>query len=185
MESCAIDIEDVTENTSERTSDQRPSITDGRPAVTESANAEPTDGRHPHDEDVERMRTRLLLLEAGIVPTFQRLEIGRIMFHGPIHISADELHRRLRERSCPISRATVYNTLKLFVAKGLLREIVANPERVFYDSTTRPHHHFYDEATGELRDIPDEAVTFRRLPSPPPGMQTAGIEVIVRIRPQG
>ena len=33
--------------------------------------------------------------------------------------------------------------------KGLLREIAVDPARLFYDSTTGPHHHFYNEDTGE------------------------------------
>ena len=133
-------------------------------------------------DTIERARVRTRLLEAGIAPTIQRLEIGRIVFHGPIHISADELYQKLQDRSFQISRATIYNTLKLFVRKGLLREIIVSAERVFYDSTTALHHHFYDVETGELTDIPPEEVSVTRFPSPPADMKAEEVEVLIRVR---
>ena len=133
-------------------------------------------------EAVERQRVRARLLNAGVAPTIQRLEIGRIVFRGPIHISADELHQKLEACSFPVSRATIYNTLKLFVEKGLLREIVVSAERVYYDSTTDLHHHFYDVETGELTDIPAEEVTVTRFPPPPAHMTADEVEVLIRIR---
>jgi Fur family iron response transcriptional regulator len=133
-------------------------------------------------DTVERTRVHARLLDAGIAPTIQRLEIGRIVFGGPIHIAADDLYRKLRERSLPISRGTIYNTLKLFVSKGLLREIIVSAERVFYDSTAAPHHHFYDVDTGELIDIPRDEVAVTRFPTPPSNMETEEIEVLIRIR---
>jgi Fur family iron response transcriptional regulator len=134
------------------------------------------------DETVERMNVRMRLLEAGISPTIQRLEIGRIVLRGPLHISADNLYHQLENGSFPISRATIYNTLKLFVQKGLLRAIVVSPERVFYDSTTGHHHHFYDVETGELIDIPAEEVTVTRYPTPPPDMRTEEVDVLIKVR---
>ena len=134
------------------------------------------------DETVERMNVRVRLLKAGISPTIQRLEIGRIVLRGPLHISADNLYHQLENGSFPISRATIYNTLKLFVQKGLLRAIVVSPECVFYDSTTGHHHHFYDVETGELIDIPAEEVTVNRYPTPPPDMRAEEVDVLIKVR---
>jgi Fur family iron response transcriptional regulator len=134
------------------------------------------------NDAVVRQRIRQRLLEAGIAPTIQRLEIGRVVLQGPIHISADELYQHLRDNSFPISRATIYNTLKVFVEKGLLREVIVSAERVFYDSTTAPHHHFYDVDTGELIDIPPEDVAVTRFPKPPAHMKTEEVEVLIRVR---
>ncbi len=81
-----------------------------------------------------------------------------------------------------VSKATVYNTLKLFSDKGLVRAVIVDPARVFYDPTAGNHHHFYNADTGELMDIEPEQVKFAQLPELPPGTQQAGVEVIVRLR---
>jgi Fur family iron response transcriptional regulator len=86
-------------------------------------------------------------------------------------------------RHAETSKATVYNTLKLFLERGLIRELIVDPDRVFYDPNTTPHHHFYDVVTGELTDIPAEGVRVEGLPPLPPGTVAEGVEVIVRTRP--
>jgi Fur family iron response transcriptional regulator len=80
------------------------------------------------------------------------------------------------------SKATVYNTLNLFLEKGLVREVIVDPAKVFYDPNTLPHHHFFNVVTGELTDIDASALKVKSLPSLP-GMVTEGVDVIIRIRP--
>ncbi len=123
-----------------------------------------------------------LLESRGVTPTEQRLEVGSVILRRPQHMSADEILAEVnRERSC-VSKATVYNTLKLFVERGLVREINVDPQRMLYDSTTRPHHHFYNEDTGELWDIPDNQVTFLDLPQLPEGTERTSVELLIRVR---
>jgi Fur family iron response transcriptional regulator len=86
-------------------------------------------------------------------------------------------------RHTETSKATVYNTLSLFLDKGIVRELIVDPSKVFYDPNTSVHHHFYDVATGELTDIPAAGVHIEGLPPLPPGTVTEGIDIIVRIRP--
>ena len=62
------------------------------------------------------------------------------------------------------SLATVYNTLGLFASKGLIREVIVDPSKVFYDSNTKPHHHFFNVDTGLLRDFDSDAVQIEQLP---------------------
>ena len=81
-----------------------------------------------------------------------------------------------------MSKATVYNTLHLLSSRGLLREIAVDPARLFYDSTTGPHHHFYNEDTGELIDIPFDHLNVENLPNIPEGTRQAGVEVLIRVR---
>jgi Fur family iron response transcriptional regulator len=81
-----------------------------------------------------------------------------------------------------VSKATVYNTLKLFVDKGLARQIHADPERCVYDSTMTPHHHFQDLETGEMIDIRPEDLAFAKMPPLPPGTEIADVEVVIRLR---
>ena len=100
----------------------------------------------------------------GIFSTPQRMEIAEILLEKPQHMSADQIIDRLRTSGSSVSKATVYNTLNLFGERGVIREVMVDPVRKFYDSTTHPHHHFYNADTGELRDIPDEQVRFSELP---------------------
>lgn len=123
-----------------------------------------------------------LLNEHGVMPTMQRLDIARVLLAEAQHVSAEQLLVKVNAAGGNVSKATIYNTLRLFTARGLVREVIVDPERVFYDSTTRPHHHFYDLDSGELIDIPHEHVTFRRLPELPDGSEHAGVDVIVKIR---
>jgi Fur family iron response transcriptional regulator len=118
----------------------------------------------------------------GVLPTPQRLEVADILLSEPQHLSADQIIDRLREESSTVSKATVYNTLKLFEKRGLIKECLVDPERRFYDSTTQPHHHFYNADTGELSDIPMSDIEVSGLPLLPAGTQLEGAELIVRVR---
>lgn len=117
-----------------------------------------------------------------IQPTARRIEIALILLAGPCHVSADQLLATLRRTGSRVSKATVYNTLKAFSRAGLLREVAVDPCRLVYDSTTRPHHHFLDEETGELTDIDPEAVGLLRLPPLPAGAEATRVEVVIRVR---
>ncbi|MBE0624992.1 MAG: transcriptional repressor [Burkholderiales bacterium] len=124
-----------------------------------------------------------LLRSHGINPTHQRIEIGYALFENPQHPSAEQILALVNARHTETSKATVYNTLKLFVAKGMVRELIVDPSKVFYDPNTSAHHHFYDVATGVLTDIPAAGVHVEGLPPLPAGAITAGIDIIVRTRP--
>jgi Fur family iron response transcriptional regulator len=130
-----------------------------------------------------RDRVIELLREHGIAATHQRIEIAHVLFERGEHLSADQILALVNTRHAESSKATVYNTLRLFLEKKLIRELVVDPTRVYYDPNTNPHHHFYDVATGQLTDIPAEAVKIERLPDPPPGMIADGVDVIIRTRP--
>jgi len=123
-----------------------------------------------------------LLVRYGIHPTRQRVEIARALFSGPGHLSADQVLAAVNLRRPATSKATVYNTLNLFRDRGLVREVIANPNKVFYDPNTAPHHHFYDVDSGELTDIDARSVKISGLPPLPAGTITEGVDIIVRIR---
>lgn len=122
------------------------------------------------------------LQDAGIGPTPQRLRIAEVLLDAPRHLSADQVLARVNREGPLVSKATVYNTLRTFTECGLLREVVVDPNRIFYDSSVEPHHHFYNPATGELIDIPAESVTVSGLPPAPEGTEAGEVEVIVRLR---
>ena len=131
---------------------------------------------------MSRSRLRSLFDQHGILPTPQRVEIARILLARPQHLSAEQIIEQLRAAGSGVSKATVYNTLNLFSECGLVREVMVDPVRKFYDSTTHPHHHFYNVDTGELSDIPDEQVCFERLPELPAGTERDSVEVLIRVR---
>jgi Fe2+ or Zn2+ uptake regulation protein len=102
--------------------------------------------------------TITLLQDAGIQATPQRVAVAQFVFGTSSHPTADEAWAKVK-RSCPtISRATVYNTLNLLVEKGLLRTQILRGGTVVFDPLLEPHHHFVDEKTGRVYDIPWAAV---------------------------
>lgn len=124
-----------------------------------------------------------MLREHGVIPTAQRVEIGRHVLTRPAHFSADQLYDRVNAAGgARVSKATVYNTLGLFVDKGLLRQVLVDPSKVFYDSNMAPHHHFYDVETGELADIDSSEIQIGALPETAGDVQIEGVDVVVRIR---
>ena len=118
----------------------------------------------------------------GILPTPQRLEIADILFARRQHISADKIIDKLRLSGSEVSKATVYNTLNLFGERGLVRELIIDPKRRYYDSRTDLHHHFFNVDTGELQDIDDREVGFRELPLMPEGTRCESVEVLIKVR---
>ncbi|HET7199946.1 MAG TPA: Fur family transcriptional regulator [Burkholderiales bacterium] len=125
-----------------------------------------------------------LLRRHGINPTHQRREIAHVLFTRREHLSADQILSLVNSRYAEASKATVYNTLKVFLEKKLIRELVVDPTKIVYDPNTEPHHHLYDVVTGRLTDIPAENVRVVGLPPLPQGTVAEGVDIIVRTRPQ-
>lgn len=105
-----------------------------------------------------------------------------LLLAGPCHVSADQILQSLRRSGSRISKATVYNTLKVFSRAGIVREVAVDPNRLVYDSTTTRHHHFLDEDTGELTDIGPAEVELLRMPRLPEGTKATSVELIIRVR---
>ena len=118
----------------------------------------------------------------GVLPTAQRLRIAALLLASPQHLTAEQILSRLREGGMRVSKATVYNTLNLFAAKGVIRQLAVNGDRAWFDSNTDPHYHFQDLETGALTDLAPHEVSFDKLPPPPPGMEYAGVELFIRLR---
>lgn len=131
---------------------------------------------------MNRDQAAQLLAGRGVLPTAQRVELALFLLARPQHLSAEQILSAIRARGLRISKATVYNTLNLFCERGLLRTVDVDPTRQFYDSSTGPHHHFYNVDTGELMDIPAESVALNIATALPHGTEQAGVDVIVRVR---
>lgn len=134
----------------------------------------------------ERPFTPLIdrLKSVGLRPTRQRLALGKLLFGGGNrHLTAEQLYAEARVKQMPVSLATVYNTLHQFTAAGLLREVVVEPGRSYFDTNIDDHHHFFYEESGHLQDIPSESVHLEDVPAPPSGTRVARVDVIVRVAP--
>jgi Fur family iron response transcriptional regulator len=112
------------------------------------------------------------------------MEIAHVLFTRREHLSADQILSLVNSRYAEASKATVYNTLKLFLKKKMIRELVVDPTRIVYDPNTEPHHHLYDVATGRLTDVPADNIRVVGLPPLPPGTVADGVDIIIRTRPQ-
>jgi len=123
-----------------------------------------------------------MLRNHGILPTQQRLMIARVLFERQQHYSADQVMVSVNDGRDRVSKATVYNTLGLFARSGLIREVIVDPTRVFYDPNTITHHHFYNVDTGELMDINSSELQIRELPDLPADTVAEGVDVIIRVR---
>ena len=133
----------------------------------------------------ERARAARTLESCGITATPQRVEIARILLARPQHLSAEQVLCALTRGDLTVSKATVYNTLGLFAEKGLVREVIVDPSKVFYDSNCSSHHHFYDVDACTLEDIEPGKITLSGLPEMPAGKVVDRVDVIVRVRSLG
>ncbi|MCH7487031.1 MAG: transcriptional repressor [Proteobacteria bacterium] len=122
------------------------------------------------------------LRRAGLRTTRQRLALGKLLFDGGgRHVTAEILHAEALAIGVRVSLATVYNTLHQFTAAGLMREIMVDSQRAYFDTNTRDHHHFFIEDSGSLIDIPGHQVALSRLPEPPPGTVLKSVDLVIRV----
>jgi Fur family iron response transcriptional regulator len=132
--------------------------------------------QRPYSQALDRLRS------AGLRPTRQRLALAKLLFGGyDRHVSAENLHSEALSNAVRVSLATVYNTLHQFTTAGLLREIVVDSGRSYFDTNTTEHHHFFFERSGTLEDIPGHMVEITRVPAAPAGTTIRRIDVIVRV----
>lgn len=121
-------------------------------------------------------------MSRGITPTQQRVEIAHVLLARPQHLSAEELLTLVNRRGHRVSKATIYNTLGLFALHGLIREVIVDPNKIFYDSNTSEHHHLYNTTTGVLTDIDAHQIAIGELPQMPAGTEVTGVDIIVRVQ---
>src|ERR1700722_19738674 len=137
---------------------------------------------HAGQEPVADLLIRRKLEAAGVWPTRPRLTLARAIFgSGDRHFTAEMLYYETRAVYFAPTLGTIYNTLSEFARRGLVREIALYDAKLWYDTKTGPHYHFYREDTEELSDIPEEFLPKFEIPAPD-GMRVAAIDVIVRLK---
>lgn len=136
----------------------------------------------PQEEQAIDEFIRRKLDAAGVRPTRQRIDLGRVIFSGgDWHFTAEMIYNETRTIRFAPTLGTIYNTLNEFARCGLLREIAIYDAKLWYDTKTGPHFHFYREDFEELSDIPEEWLPKIDIPAPE-GMQISAIDVIVRLK---
>lgn len=144
---------------------------------------------HTQDGAVPRIRTHadasVFLQHAGLRPTRQRQALALSLFGSGEgrHVTAEELHVEARAAGHRVSLATIYNTLHSFASAGLVREIAFGGAKRYFDTNTSNHNHFHIARDGVLMDIDAAAVRVDGLPTPPPGMRIAHVDVVVHLEP--
>ncbi len=137
--------------------------------------------RKPQGEAIDGF-IRRKLEAAGVRPTRQRVDLGRVIFGGgDWHFTAEMIYQETRAIRFAPTLGTIYNTLNEFARCGLLREIAIYDAKLWYDTKTGPHFHFYREDSEELSDIPEEWLPTIDIPAPD-GTRIAAIDVIVRLK---
>jgi Fur family iron response transcriptional regulator len=125
----------------------------------------------------------LRLRGAGLRPTRQRVELAGILFRdGDRHLTAENLHAEAQRAGVSVSLATVYNTLHQFTQAGLLRQVVVDAARSYFDTNIGDHQHFYCEDENRLIDIPGERIEVAGVPAPPKGTSIERVDVVIRLR---
>lgn len=133
--------------------------------------------RRTGNATLERLKT------AGLRPTRQRIALAELLFsNGNRHLTAEQLHGEAMQADIRVSLATVYNTLHQFTDAGLLREVVVEAGRSYFDTNTTDHHHLFIIDQSILRDIDGSSLTILGLPQPAAGCKIERIDVIVRVR---
>jgi Fur family iron response transcriptional regulator len=123
------------------------------------------------------------LKSAGLRPTRQRLALAKLLLEsGDRHLTAEQLHAEARQAGIQVSLATIYNSLHQFTEAGLLREVVVDSGRSYFDTNTTDHHHLFHVDTGELSDIPRGMISIANVPEAPDGTKIDRVDVIVRVR---
>jgi len=123
------------------------------------------------------------LREVGLRPTRQRVELASVLFKGEDrHVTAESLYDEASGLGLRISLATVYNTLHQFTHAGLLRQVIVDAARGYFDTNTGDHQHFFLEDEGALIDIPGDQITVAGVPAPPAGLAVDRVDVVVRVK---
>tara|TARA_Y100000590_G_scaffold363536_1_gene421266 strand:- start:893 stop:1309 length:417 start_codon:yes stop_codon:yes gene_type:complete len=131
-----------------------------------------------NDSFTEKLRS------AGLRPTKQRLQICRLLFdrNETFHFTISDISKTLKSQNYgKLSLATIYNTIHSFKKKGYLKEISINSDKSYFDTNTSNHHHFLDEKTNELVDLPINDVGDVKIKKSLPGKKIKSIEVLVKV----
>jgi Fe2+ or Zn2+ uptake regulation protein len=94
------------------------------------------------------------LSKHGIRPSSPRMVIFDYLYQQRNHPTADTIYCALSPFNPKLSKTTIYNTLKLFVSKGVAVVVNIEDNEVRYDADTMVHGHFKCKGCGSVFDFP-------------------------------
>lgn len=106
---------------------------------------------------------RELAAKHGLAVTHQRQVVYEAVVAAHGHYSPEDIYAAVRRRIPAISLATVYNNLRLFVERGLLREVSPHASTLLVDGNLEPHHHLVCSRCKSVQDIDADFIDFKRL----------------------
>jgi Fe2+ or Zn2+ uptake regulation protein len=106
---------------------------------------------------------RQLAWKCGLAATHQRRVVYEAVVGSHGHHSPEKIYAAVRRKIPSISLATVYNNLRLFVERGLLREVTPHASTLLVDGNLEPHHHLVCSRCKSVQDIEGEFIDFKRL----------------------
>lgn len=122
------------------------------------------------------------LQDVGLRPTRQRLALAKLLFDGADrHVTAEFLHNEVNGTGAKVSLATIYNTLHQFTEAGLLKEVIVDNSRAYFDTNTTDHHHIYMSEDEQLMDLSDGELVISTLPEAPAGKKISAVNVVVHM----
>jgi Fe2+ or Zn2+ uptake regulation protein len=118
---------------------------------------------------------------AGIRPSAHRVVVAEYVLSTEDHPTAAQVYKVARARLPMISKATVYNTLSRMVERGLIQSLVLAEGHLVYDGKTTRHHHFIDDETGRVYDVPWSTLAVAGVP-PGAEFEVSDYQVVMRGR---
>ncbi|MGC2449318.1 MAG: transcriptional repressor [Candidatus Sulfotelmatobacter sp.] len=106
---------------------------------------------------------RDLAWKCGLAATHQRQVVYEAVIAAHGHHSPEQIYEAVRKRIPSISLATVYNNLRLFVERGLLREVSPHSSTLRVDGNLKPHHHLVCSRCKSVQDITGEFFDLKRI----------------------
>ena len=124
------------------------------------------------------------LVEAGLRPTRQHVSLAALLVGDGQnrHVTAESLYEASRASDEKVSLATVYNTLRAFCDVGLIREVMVDGSKSYFDTRIDDHPHFFWEDEQRLTDAPADQLEIRGLPEAPEGAEISKVDVVIRLR---
>lgn len=122
------------------------------------------------------------LNDHGVKPSVQRLAVMDYLLQHRTHPTVEEIHQALVADIPTLSKATVYNTLRLLVDKGAVLQLTIDERQTCYDGDTSPHGHFLCRHCGRIYDIPLKRQNLIRVAELPEGFEPDTVSLYIRGR---
>jgi Fur family ferric uptake transcriptional regulator len=85
--------------------------------------------------------------------TPERFEILKCVLDCKGHFDVDLLYNKLESESYHVSRATIYSTLELLCASGVVRKLLFDTHQARYERAEQSHSHLVCTQCGEINEI--------------------------------